>query len=162
MNSDPAETVSSLGYFNEMVTGTDKVVAIEIHDPFMVGQVGFDLNMMKIIQKYNISYILKATNANSITMVIWDRDLVDGLVTELRGLYHKVTFKKAAMVCAMGTNITYPGSLSMAATALFEAGINVDAVSQSLMQVNMQFVIQRDQYKQGIIALNDTLCAKKN
>jgi len=50
----------------EIISETDKVVAIEIHDPFMVGQVGFDLNMMKIIQRYNISYILKATNTNCI------------------------------------------------------------------------------------------------
>jgi len=142
----------------EIISGTDKVTAMEVHDPFMVGQVGFDMNLMKVMQRYNISYILKATNANSITMVIWERDLVDGLVTELRGLYHKVTFKSAAMICAMGTNITYPGSLSMATTALFKAGINVEAVSQSLMQVNMQFVIGRDDYKKAIIALNQALC----
>jgi len=142
----------------EIISGTDRVTALEVHDHFMVGQVGHDMNLMKVMQAYNISYILKATNANSITMVIWDRDLVDGLVTELRGLYHKVTFKEAAMVCAMGTNITYPGSLSMAATALFEAGINVEAISQSLMQVNMQFVIGREDYKKAIVALNQALC----
>ncbi|MCK4748988.1 MAG: aspartate kinase, partial [Bacteroidales bacterium] len=66
----------------EMVTGTDKVVAIEVHDPFMVGQVGFDLNLMRIIQRYNISYILKATNANSITMVIWEKKLNNQLLEE--------------------------------------------------------------------------------
>jgi len=142
----------------EIISGTDRVCAMEVHDPFMVGQVGYDMNLMKVMQRYHVSYILKATNANSITMVIWDRDLVDGLVTELRGLYHKVTFKSAAMVCAMGTNITYPGSLSKATTALFEAGINVEAVSQSLMQVNMQFVIGREDYNKAIIALNQALC----
>jgi len=146
----------------EIISGTDQVTAMEVHDPFMVGQVGYDMNLMKVMQRYHVSYILKATNANSITMVIWDRDLVEGLTKELRGLYHKVTFKKAAMVCAMGTNITYPGSLSMAATALFEAGINVDAVSQSLMQVNMQFVVGRDDYKKAVIALNRALCLGGN
>ena len=142
----------------EIISGTDQVTAMEVHDPFMVGQVGYDMNLMKVMQRYHVSYILKATNANSITMVIWDRDIEEGLITELRGLYHKVTLKKAAMVCAMGTNITYPGSLSMAATALFKAGINVDAVSQSLMQVNMQFVVGRDDYKKAVIALNRALC----
>ena len=143
----------------EMVTGTDKVVAIEVHDPFMVGHVGFDLNLMKIIQKYNISYILKATNANSITMVIWEKDVAEGLLTELKGLYHKVTVRKAAIVCAMGTNIAKPGSLGKAASALSVCGINVEAVSQSLMQVNIQFVIRREDYKNAIIALNRALCA---
>ena len=134
------------------------MTALEVHDPFMVGQVGYDMNLMKVMQRYNVSYILKATNANSITMVIWDRDLADGLITELRGLYHKVTIKSSALVCAMGTNIAKPGSLSKATSALFDGGINVEAVSQSLMQVNMQFVIRREDYNKAIVVLNQALC----
>ena len=143
----------------EIISGTNRVTAIEVHDPFMVGQVGYDMNLMKVMQRYNISYILKATNANSITMVIWEKDVAEGLLTELKGLYHKVTVRKAAIVCAMGTNIAKPGSLGKAASALSVCGINVEAVSQSLMQVNIQFVIRREDYKNAIIALNRALCA---
>ncbi len=145
----------------EIISGTDRVKAIEVHDPHMVGQVGYDLNLMKVIQRHHISYILKATNANSITMVFWEKDLSDALLTELKGLYFKVTVKEAALVCAMGTNITYPGSLAKASTALFEAGVNVEAVSQSLMQVNMQFVIGRKDYHTAIRALNQALCLEE-
>ncbi len=142
----------------EIISGTDQVIALEVHDPFMVGQVGYDMNLMKVIQRHHISYILKATNANSITMVFWEKDISEALLIELKGLYHKVTHKEAAMVCAMGTNITYPGSLAKAATALFEGGVNVEAVSQSLMQVNMQFVIGRKDYQNAIRVLNQALC----
>ncbi len=142
----------------EIISGTDKVVAIEVHDPFMVGQVGFDLNLMKVIQRYNISYILKATNANCITMVIWEKDLDKELVRELEAMYHKVTVKEVSMVCALGTNIARPGALAAATQALFSKGINIEAVSQSLMQVNMQFVIARESYRDAIIALNQALC----
>lgn len=142
----------------EIISGTDKVVAIEIHDPYMVGQVGFDLNMMKIIHRYNISYILKATNANCITMVIWEKDLDKELVKELKGTYHKVTIKEVALVCALGTNIAMPGAHAAATNALFRKGINIEAVSQSLMQINMQFVIARESYKDAIIAMNKALC----
>jgi len=142
----------------EIISGTDRVIAIEVHDPFMVGQVGYDMNLMKVMQRYNISYILKATNANSITMVIWDKDITEGLITELKGLYHKVTMKNAALVCAMGTNIAQPGALAKASSALFGRNINVEAISQSLMQVNMQFVIRREDYREAIIALNQALC----
>jgi len=144
----------------EIISGTDKVMALEVHDPFMVGQVGYDMNLMKVIQRHNISYILKATNANSITMVVWEKDLSPSLVTELKGLYHKVTLKEAALICAMGTNITYPGSLAKAATALYTGSVNVEAVSQSLMQVNMQFVIERKDYHAAIKALNQALCVE--
>ncbi len=142
----------------EIISGTDLVTAVEVHDPFMVGQIGYDLNLMKVIQRHKLSYILKATNANSITMVFWEKEVTEGLLIELRGLYHKVTKKKVALVCALGTNIAQPGALAKATTALFEKSINVEAVSQSLMQVNMQFVIRRTDYKKAIIALNQALC----
>ena len=119
---------------------------------------GFDLEMMKVIQKYNISYILKATNANSITMVIWEKNRSDSLIKELKDRYHKITEKNVALVSALGTNIAQPGALARATGALFEKGINIESVSQSLMQVNMQFVINREDYKDAIIALNQALC----
>ena len=138
----------------EIVSGTDQVVALEIHDPLMVGQVGFDLRMMQLIEEYNISYILKATNANSITMVIWEKEISDELMKDLKEKYYEVTLKKVALVCALGTNIARPGALANATVSLHNNGINIEAVSQSLKQVNMQFVIDRTDYKKAIIALN--------
>ena len=32
----------------EIISGTDQVIAIEIHDPLMVGQVGYDRDIMQI------------------------------------------------------------------------------------------------------------------
>jgi len=142
----------------EIISGTDKVIAIEIHDPSMVGQVGFDLGIMQTLQKYRVSYILKTTNANSITQIIWEDDASEDLLGELSRQYYEVTIKPVALVCALGTNIAQPGIISKATTALSANGINIDAVSQSLKQVNMQFVISRNDYKKAIIALNDVLC----
>jgi len=146
----------------EIISGTDKVVAIEIHDPLMVGEVGFDHGIMEIFKKYNISYILKSTNANSITQVIWEKDLSDDLINELKSRYYEVTVKPVAIVCALGTNIAKPGILAKAATTLAQNNINIDCISQSLKQVNMQFVISRDNYKKAIIALNESLCLNNN
>jgi aspartate kinase len=144
----------------EIISGTDQVVAIEIHDPLMVGQVGYDRAIMQLFEQYNVSYILKATNANSITQVIWDEDVSEELVNELRGRYYEVTVKPVALVCALGTNIAQPGIIAKATAALANNNINVDAISQSLKQVNMQFVIGRDDYRRAIVALNDALCVR--
>jgi aspartate kinase len=141
----------------EIISGSNKIVALEIHDPLMVGQVGFDLKMMQVIEKFGVSYIMKATNANSITMVIWESDCKEEMVHELKERYHEVTVKNGALVCALGTNIAKPGILASATKALFEEGINIEAVSQSLKQVNMQFVIQRADYERAIVALNKAL-----
>ncbi len=146
----------------EIISGTDKVMAIEIHDPMMVGQVGYDREIMTIFEQYKVSYILKATNANSITQVIWEEDLSEQLISDLRSKYYEVTVKPVALVCTLGTNIAQPGILSKATAALAGNSINVDALSQSLKQVNMQFVIGRDDYKKAIIVLNDALCVKNS
>jgi aspartate kinase len=146
----------------EIISGTDKVMAIEIHDPLMVGQVGFDLMVMQIFLKYDISYILKATNANSITQVIWESDCSEDLLAELKEKYYEVTVKPSALVCALGTNIAKPGILAKATAAMADNHINIDAFSQSLKQVNMQFVISREDYKKAIIVMNDALCVLKD
>lgn len=156
-------TVISRDYMNEnsqveIITGSDKVVAIEVHDPMMVGSVGFDKGIMDIFEKFKVSYILKSTNANSITQVIWEKDLSEELLSELKNKYYMVNHQKCALVCALGTNVRRPGVVAKATTALAERKINISALSQSLMQVNIQFVIPRESYRDAVIALNDALC----
>ena len=156
-------TLISKGYISkeskvEIVSGTDKVIAIEIHDPMMVGEVGFDMGIMQTFKKHDVSYIMKSTNANCITTVVWDNKRVPALVEELADQYEEVNTKPVAMVCSMGSNIATPNMLATASSALASRKINILAVSQSMRQVNMQFIIDRDNYSEAIIALNDALC----
>jgi len=124
----------------------------------MVGESGFDLSIMQYFKKHKVSYIVKATNANCITSVIYDNEKVQSLLDDLRENFHEVVVKPVALVCAMGTNIAQPGILAKAATALAANNINIECFSQSLRQVNMQFVIRRENYEKAIIVLNDALC----
>jgi aspartate kinase len=142
----------------EIVSGSNKMIAIEVHDPMMVGESGFDLSIMQYFKKYDISYILKATNANCITTVIWDNYKVEPLIEDLQVNFFEVIVKPVAIVCALGTNIAQPGILAKASKALYDNNINIECFSQSLRQVSMQFVIKREYYEKAIIALNDALC----
>jgi aspartate kinase len=81
----------------EIVAGTDQVVIIEVHDPLMVGEVGFDMHIMEVFTRYRVSYIVKSTNANSISMVIWEKDLDQGMLKELKKKYQVVTVKNVNM-----------------------------------------------------------------
>ncbi|HXL00733.1 MAG TPA: aspartate kinase [Dysgonamonadaceae bacterium] len=146
----------------EIVSGSRKVVAIEVHDPMMVGEVGFDGRIMEYFVKYGVSYIMKSTDANSITMVVWDNEKSRELVKALNDAFYQVRAVPVAIVCAMGSNIAIPGFLYKAAKALYDRGINIESFAQSLRQVNMQFVISRDKYEDAVIALNDELCKKPN
>ena len=156
-------TLISRDYFSpearvEIVSGSRKVIAIEVHDPMMVGEVGFDGRIMNYFVKYGVSYILKSTNANSITMVVWDNEKSAELIKVLSEVFYQVTALPMAIVCVMGTNIALPGFLYKASQALYEKNINIASFAQSLMQVNMQFVIQREHYEDAVIALNEKLC----
>ena len=79
-------------------------------------------------------------------------------MAELQKDYQVVTIKPSAIVCTIGSNIGIPGVLAKAAQALADARVNVNCVSQTLRQVNMQFVIEREDYKTAIKALNMALC----
>lgn len=142
----------------EIIAGSDKIVVLEIHDSLMVGEIGYDLNIMKMFMKHSISYIMKATNANSISLVIWESDLSESLVSELQEEYQTVTILPAAIVCVIGSNIAMPNILARATNTLAKNHINVNCISQSLRQVNIQFVVDREKYKSAIIHLNEDLC----
>jgi aspartate kinase len=142
----------------EMIAGTQKVTIVDIHDPRMVGAIGFDLGILEIFKKHGVSYILKSTNANSITHVVNDKAAKGAFIDELKSRYEAVTTMPAAVVCVIGTNIAIPGVLARAASVLAENKINVICVSQAYRQINMQFVIDRADYKRAIAALNQALC----
>lgn len=141
----------------EVITGTDKVVLIDIFEPLMVGTAGFDLQLMQAFFDLDVSYIFKATSANSITLLIWEKDLRPELLQALNAKYEKVTVENAALVCLIGSNIDEPGLLARAAGALAEAGINIRSAGFALRKVNIQFIVGREEYKPAIVALNTAL-----
>jgi aspartate kinase len=138
----------------EIVSGTENVMAIDIHDPGMVGSVGFDNSIMEIFSRHGVSYILKATNANSISIVI-RKTAEKQFLDDLKARFFQVTVKHdAAIASVMGTNIGASSILAKAASALADNGIRIEGVSQSLRPVNIQFVINEAAYEKAIVALN--------
>lgn len=142
----------------EIVTGSRQVTCIEIHDTRMVGEVGFDLRIMQIFDKYGVSYISKMTNANTIDMIIDDKDCTPRFLAELNEAMEKISTSPVAIVCAIGSNIAQPGIMAKAAQALADKSINITAVSQTNRQTNMQFIVKRDQFAEAQIALHGALC----
>jgi aspartate kinase len=141
----------------EVITGSDQQLLIDIYDPLMVGAVGSDLDIMQVFSRYGISYTFKATSANSISIVIWESDLNQQLLNDLKGKYEHVTVAPVAMVCLLGSNMDQPGLLAKATAALAGAGINILSVGVALRRVNIQFVITREDFKAAIVALNKAI-----
>ncbi|RYE23468.1 MAG: aspartate kinase, partial [Sphingobacteriaceae bacterium] len=144
----------------EVITGTDKVLIIDIYDPLMVGSVGSDLQIMQVFYKLGVSYSYKATSANSITVVIWEKDFKQTLLSELQEQFEKITVEKAAMVCIIGSNIDQPGLLAKSAAGLASDNINIKSCGFSLRKVNIQFLVAREDFGKSIIALNKAMFFK--
>jgi aspartate kinase len=113
---------------------------------------------MIVLEKHDISYINKTTNANTIDIIIAEKDLTDALLKDLRSQFEVVTVQEMAIVCAIGSNIAKPGILSKAAKSLADAHINILTVSQTSRQTNMQFTIDRDHFVLAQRALHQALC----
>lgn len=142
----------------EVITGTDRVIMIDIYDPSMVGNVGTDFHIMQLFYKYGVSYSFKATSANSISIVIWEKDYNKKLISELEDNYEKVAVEKMAMVCLIGSNMDQPGLLAKSATALAQHGINIRSCGFALRMVNIQFLVAREDFNEAIRALNKAMC----
>ena len=141
----------------DMICGRTDVIAIEVFDPEMVSKPGYDYNLLKSFYDFNISYITKTTNANTITHFVPSKKLpiercVEDIQRRLPGA--KVSVEPVAMVAVIGTNMKIPGFLSKAAKALSDAKINTVAIVQSPRQVNMQFIVRRDDFQTAQLALH--------
>ncbi|MBT8328712.1 MAG: aspartate kinase [Desulfofustis sp.] len=142
----------------EIVTGSNQVTCIEVHDTRMVGEVGFDRRIMMIFGRHDVSYISKMTNANTIDLIVLERDCTPHLMAELSDNFEMVTANPVAIVCAIGSNIAQPGIMATAAKALAKDNINILAVSQTTRQTNMQFIVTRKEFAGAQRALHAALC----
>lgn len=136
----------------EIICGRDDVLAVECHDPEMVGQAGYDFTLVGCLAELGISFIAKNTNANTITHFVPERtDHLDAcldLVRERLPGAQMATYP-VAIVSVIGTNMKLPGLLSRAAGALARAGINILGLDQAMRQVNIQFIIARNDFEQA-------------
>lgn len=141
----------------EMICGRSDLIALEVHDPEMVGGVGYDHRLTEFLARNGINYITKNTNANTITHYIPQKSKnIEACMAEMRKafVHATVTGTPVAVVSVIGTNMKIPGFLAKAAKALYEADINVLALDQVMRQVNIQFIVSRDDFKKAQIVLH--------
>ncbi len=148
----------------DMICGRSDILAVELHDPNMVGEPGYDYRVMASFNKNRISYIAKNTNANTITHYVSERSkALDDCIDEIKHNFPEaaITLNEVAIIAVLGTNMRIPGFLSRAASALAAAGINILALDQCTRQVNMQFVVERADFAKAQIALHRELVEKE-
>ena len=64
---------------------------------------------------------------------------------------------KVAVVSAIGSDMKVPGMLAKTVAALAEVNISILAMHQSIRQVDMQFIIDEDDYDLAVQSLHRCL-----
>ncbi len=144
----------------EIITGCKEITAIEVVDPDMVGQFGYDYELLGCFVKNAISYITKNTNANTITHYVRaGAAKVDACIQMIEDKFPGAVVRRrdVSIVSAIGSNMKVPGFLAKAAAAFSEGEINILAMDQCMRQVNMQFVVTREDFDNAVKALHKGL-----
>lgn len=149
----------------EIIAGRKDVFGIEVFDQEMLGDPDYDTEISSIIKQLRIYVVNKSRDANSITyFCAASRKLINRAARLIEERYEKaeVTVHNVAMVSAIGSNMKVKGILARTATALADAGISVQALQQTIRQVEVQIVVQESDYDKAIIALHRALIEPEN
>ncbi|TDQ37237.1 aspartate kinase [Thiopseudomonas denitrificans] len=149
----------------EIIAGRKDVFGIEVFDQEMLGDPDYDTQITNIIKQLRIYMVNKSRDANSITYFCsGSRKIINRAARLIEEHYDKaeVTVHNVAIVSAIGSNMKVKGILAKIATALADAGISVQALQQTIRQVEVQIVVQESDYDSAIKALHRALIEPEN
>lgn len=145
----------------EIIAGCKGVYALELFDQDMAGNIGhYDSDILKLLQRFKTHLIAKDINANTITHYLsTNLKTVKRLQQAMQEMFldAEINQRKVALVSAIGSNMKVSGMLAKTVGALADNGISVLAMHQSMRQVDMQFIINEDDYDLAIKSLHECL-----
>ncbi|CAH0990852.1 Aspartate kinase Ask_Ect [Sinobacterium norvegicum] len=145
----------------EIIAGCKGVYALELFDQEMMGSVDqYDRDILATIKQYKGDIITKDINANTITHYLsTNLKTVKRIQGALERIYPEAEYsvRKVAIISAIGSNMKVPGLLAQAVSAIAATNISVLAMHQSMRQVDMQFVLEEDDYDQAVQSLHKAL-----
>lgn len=167
---DHAGTVISTDYRSakpcvEIIAGRSNVFGIEIFDQDMLGEARYDIELSRLLAELKLYVVNRDSDANSITyFVAGNRKMVNRAVRLISEKYEgaEVALHKVAIVSAIGSDLKVPGILAKTVSALAEAGISIQALHQSMRQVEMQCIVNQEDYEPAIRALHHALIEQED
>jgi aspartate kinase len=145
----------------EIIAGCKGIYALEVFDQGMTGNVDhYDQEILTIIRRFKGHVVSKDINANTITHYLaTNLKTVKRIYRELEKQFPEAEIDqcKVAIVSAIGSNMQVPGILAETVGALAKQEISVLAMHQSMRQVDMQFVINEDDYEMAVKSLHSCL-----
>ena len=149
----------------EIIAGRKDVFGIEVFDQDMLGDVAYDIEITKLLKQLKLYVVNKDSDANSITYYAsGSRKLINRAANLIEERYPaaEVTVHNVAIVSAIGSDLKVKGILAKTVAALAGAGISIQAIHQSIRQVEMQCVVNEDDYDDAVAALHRALIEPEN
>lgn len=145
----------------EIVTGLGSVQALQFFEQDMVGEKGYDSAILDVLTRHGAWIVSKSSNANTITHYLSGTDAakVKRIIADLEEAYPgaAVTTHPVAMVSVIGSDLSEPGLLPRALTALDQAGIGMIAMQHQIRNVDVQFIVAPQDFDPAIRALHTAL-----
>lgn len=149
----------------EIIAGRKDVFGLEVFDQEMLGDVGYDIEITKLLKQLRLYVVNKDSDANSITYYAsGSRKMINraSRLIEERYPMAEVRVHKIAIVSAIGSDLKVKGILAKTVAALAEADISIQAIHQSIRQVEMQCIINEQDYDAAVAALHKALIEPEN
>ncbi len=145
----------------EIIAGSKGIHALELFDQDMVGQINlYDREALAVLQRFKVRIVAKDINANTITHYLaTNLKTMKRVRKALEEIFPdaEINQQKSAIVSAIGSDMQVTGILAQAVSALAKQNINVQAMHQSMRQVDMQFIIDEQDYGIAVQSLHQHL-----
>lgn len=144
----------------EIVTGIRELHALQFFEQDMVGEKGYDSGILEALAKRGAWIVSKSSNANTITHYLSaSSEAVSQVVADLEDAFPGavVSARPCAMVAAIGSDISATGLVARALEVLEGSGITVLALQHQVRNVDVQFVIERDDFEETVKSLHTAL-----
>lgn len=145
----------------EIIAGRKGIYAIECFDQNMIGNVAeYDRELLSLIGRFKGHVVTKDINANTITHYLGaNLKIVKRIRQKIAEQFPEANLqvRKVALVSVIGSDMKVPGMLSKTVSALAKANISILAMHQSMRQVDMQFVVDENDYEGAVKSLHSAL-----
>lgn len=141
----------------EIVTGVRQMQALQFFEQDMVGVKGYDAAILDTLTRHGLWIVSKSSNANTITHYLSaSASAVEKVIADLQQSYPDaaISTQPVAMVSAIGSDISRPGVVPDALRALDEAGVTAIAMQHQIRNVDVQFVVEIEDFEKAIRALH--------
>ncbi|MDN3648854.1 aspartate kinase [Reinekea marina] len=145
----------------EIIAGKKGVYAIELFDQDMAGLFHiYDPKIVSVIKEFKAQIVSKDINANTVTHYLsTNLKTIKRIRKKLESLFPQAELdqRKVAIVSAIGSDLAIKGLLAKTSKAIADADVGVLAIHQCMRQVDIQFIVEEEDYEKTIKALHSAL-----